>query len=84
MIWYKTAILAIAEQYPTYGYRRITAQLKREGHEINHKRVARLLRAMGLLGKPPRKRKRTTNSNHEYPRYPNRVMNLAVERPNQV
>ena len=80
----KAVIAKLAGQYPTYGYRRITAQLKREGHEINHKRVARLLREMGLLGKPPRQRKRTTNSNHEYPRYPNRVMNLAIERPNQV
>jgi putative transposase len=39
---------------------------------------------MGLLGKPSRKRKRTTNSDHEYLRYPNRVMNLPIERPNQV
>jgi putative transposase len=38
---------------------------------------------MGIMG-PPRKRKRTTNSNHDYRRYSNRVMNLQVERPNQV
>jgi putative transposase len=76
--------LTIAGQYPTYGYRRITAQLQRQGHPINHKRVARLMAEMGIMGKPPRKRKRTTNSNHKYRRYPNRVMNLAIERPNQV
>lgn len=39
---------------------------------------------MGIMGKPPRKRKRTTHSNHDYRRYPNRIMNLQVERPNQV
>jgi transposase InsO family protein len=80
----KAVIATIAGKYPTYGYRRITAQLQREGHEINHKRVARLMAEMGIMGKRPRQRKRTTNSNHEYRRYPNRVMNLQVERPNQV
>jgi putative transposase len=80
----KAVIAKIAGKYPTYGYRRITAQLQRQGYEINHKRVARLMGEMGIMGKPPRKRKRTTNSNHEYRRYPNRVMNLTIDRPNQV
>jgi putative transposase len=80
----KAVIAKIAGKYPTYGYRRITAQLQRQGHEINHKRVARLMGEMGIMGKPPRKRKRTTNSNHEYRRYSNRVMNLSIDRPNQV
>jgi putative transposase len=80
----KAEITKVAGQYPTYGYRRITKQLQKQGHSINHKRVARLMAEMGLMGKPPRKRKRTTNSNHEYRRYPNRVMNLVIDRPNQV
>jgi putative transposase len=80
----QAAIRQIAGQYPTYGYRRVTKQLQKQGHVINHKRVARLMAEMGLMGKPPRKRKRTTNSNHDYRRYPNRVMNLAIDRPNQV
>lgn len=80
----KQAIIKLCGQHPTYGYRHITAMLKRQGQEVNHKRVARLMRELGLVGKPPAKRKRTTNSNHEYPRYPNRVMDLAIERANQV
>jgi putative transposase len=80
----KAVIVTIAGKYPTYGYRRITAQLQRQGHKINHKRVARLMAELGIMGKRPQKRKRTTNSNHGYRRYPNRVMNLQVERPNQV
>jgi putative transposase len=80
----QAAIRQVAGQYPTYGYRRVTKQLQKQGHIINHKRVARLMAEMGLMGKPPRKRKRTTNSNHEYRRYPNRVMNLAIDRPDQV
>jgi putative transposase len=80
----KAAIVTLAGQHPTYGYRRITVMLKRSGHEINHKRVARLMRELGLVGQRPVKRKRTTNSNHGFKRYPNRVMNLVVERPDQV
>jgi putative transposase len=80
----KEVIVNLCGQHPTYGYRRITAMLKRQGHQINHKRVARLMRELGLVGKQPVKRKRTTNSNHAFGRYPNLVMNLAVERPDQV
>jgi putative transposase len=77
-------ILAIAGRYPTYGYRRITNELKRRGHVVNHKRIARLMRKLGILGNPRIKRKRTTNSHHSFARHPNRVMNLAIERPDQV
>ena len=80
----KAAIVVIAGQHPTYGYRRITAMLKRQGHEINHKRVARLIAELGLVGKRPVKRKRTTNSNHDFKRHPNLVMNLAIDHPDQV
>jgi putative transposase len=80
----KGAITNLAGQHPTYGYRRITAMLQRGGHAINHKRVARLMREMGLVGKRPVKRKRTTNSNHEFGRYPNRVMDLEIDHPDQV
>jgi putative transposase len=79
----KAAIVTLAGQYPTYGYRRITAMLKRSGHEINHKRVVRLMRELGLVGKRPTRRKRTTNSNHEFQRYPNRMMNLTIDHPDQ-
>lgn len=80
----KAEIIRLAGQYPTYGYRRITAMLKRQGQAVNHKRVARLMRALGLAGKRPVKRKRTTHSNHEYKRYGNLVMNLEIEHPDQV
>jgi putative transposase len=77
-------ILAIAGAHPTYGYRRLTAELKRRGRIVNHKRVARLMRQLGILGKPRVKRKRTTNSKHGFQRHPNRVINLAIDRPDQV
>ena len=80
----KAAIKALAGKYPKYGYRRITGMLKRQGHQINHKRVARLMNEMGLMGKAPVRRKRTTNSNHEYGRYANLVRELTIEYPDQV
>lgn len=80
----KSAIDKIAGEFPRYGYRRITQQLKRQGIVVNHKRVARLMKEMGLAGKAPKRRCRTTNSNHSFARYPNRVAELKIERPDQV
>ncbi len=80
----KDEIRQLAGAHPTYGYRRITAMLKRLGYEINHKRVARLMQELGLVGKRPVKRKRTTNSNHPFQRYPNLVSKLRVDHPDQV
>jgi len=42
-------ILSIACQFPRYGYRRITAELRRRGYRVNHKKVLRLMRKMKLL-----------------------------------
>ena len=41
---FRRAIADVAGRYPTYGYRRITKQLQREGWKVNHKRVSRLMR----------------------------------------
>jgi putative transposase len=80
----KKAIADVAGRYPTYGYRRITKQLQREGWVVNHKRISRLMGEMGLLAKKRVRRKRTTNSVHGYKRYPNLVKQLVVVRPEQV
>lgn len=82
------AIKQTAAEWPTYGYRRITEQLrrKRSGGEgkVNHKRVQRLLRGMGLQAQVRRQKRRTTDSDHGFPRYPNRVLGLEIVRPEQV
>lgn len=50
----------------TYGAPRITAELIAEGHDVGRGRVARLMRALGLVGTPKRRfQPRTTDSNHE-------------------
>lgn len=81
----RAAIEDVAHQWPTYGYRRMTQQLRREkGWIINDKRVRRLMKKMGLQAKIKRKKRRTTNSEHGFPRYPNLVLDLEVIRPDQV
>ena len=49
-------MVELATRYGRYGYRRITALLRREGWELNHKRVERLWRREGL--KVPRRQPR--------------------------
>lgn len=80
----RAALLELAGQYPTYGYRRLTALLKRAGWTVNHKRIQRIMTQMGLQRPVKRRKKRTTNSQHDFPRYPNRVAELEPSRPDEV
>jgi transposase InsO family protein len=49
----------LAQKHPSYGYRLVTAMLKREGWTVNAKRVYRLWRQAGLSHRPkPTKRRR--------------------------
>jgi putative transposase len=78
------ALRELAGAWPTYGYRRLTVMLQREGLQVNAKRVRRLLHELGICGEAPRRRPRTTDSSHAYPRFPNLVEGLEVTRPDQV
>jgi transposase InsO family protein len=78
------AIETVAAEWPTYGYRRVTQQLHRTGWTVNHKVVQTKMQAMGLQRPVKRAKRRTTNSQHGYQRFPNLVENLVVSRPDQV
>jgi putative transposase len=82
----EAAIEEIAGQFPTYGTRRVTHQLRRSPYKIhvNRKRVQRIMAKKKLLRPVKRSRKRTTDSQHPYPRYPNRVKDLEITFPDQV
>ena len=80
----KQAIKDVVADWPTYGYRRVTAQLRRQEWLVNHKRVQRLMGSMDIQARIKRKKRRTTNSDHDFPRYPNLVQDLEVVRPEQV
>jgi len=77
-------IEAICINLPGYGYRRVTAQLRREGITVNHKKVLRLMRESDLLCHVKRRWTRTTDSSHGLPVYPNLVKGRKVTGINQV
>lgn len=76
----------IDEQYtrtPFYGWRRMTAYLRRvEGSAINGKRVRRLMRLMGLVAIYPQPQTSRRATDHKI--YPYRLRHLPIVRPNQV
>jgi putative transposase len=80
----KTALLDLAAEWPRYGYRRLTAMMKRLGWPVNAKRVRRWMEELGLAGAPPVRKARTTHSAHAFPRYPNLVKDLRIQHPDHV
>jgi len=74
----------IALNYPSYGYRRITAQLKRQGLKINHKKVLRLMRDKNLLCRAQKAYKATTDSSHILKKYPNLIDGIIPSRLDQI
>jgi putative transposase len=80
----KTALLDLAAEWPTYGYRRLTFMMQRLGWKVNSKRVRRYMDELNLTGAPPARKTRTTNSQHDFPRYPNLVKDLKTQHPDQV
>ena len=72
----RAALQRLAGQWPRYGSRRLAAQLQREGFQVNRKHVQRLMRELGVQGHTSAKKRRTTNSEHSFPRYANLVEQL--------
>lgn len=75
----------IDKQYtktPFYGTRRMTAWLNRKERRVNRKRIARLMRKMGLYAVYPKPR--TTFANKEHKKYPYLLKDIEITRPNQV
>ena len=81
----RDAIQRIALAWPSYGRPRITAELRRQGWVVNHKRVRRILREDNLLCL--RKKKfvvMTTDSKHNRPIYPNLAAKLELSGMDQL
>lgn len=75
-------IREVYEQYPIYGYRRITSILRRKGFIVNKKKVARLMKLMGLRAIHPGPN--TSKRNHAEMVHPYLLRNLTVTRTHQV
>lgn len=80
----RDAMQRIALEMPAYGRRRITAELRRRGWAVNHKKVHRLMREDNLLCVRHRKFVVTTDSNHGRKIYPNRARDMMVTAMDQL
>jgi putative transposase len=74
----------VLEHRRRYGYRRVTAELRRRGLLVNHKRVARLMREDNLLAVQPGAFVVTTDSEHEFEVYLNLASKLKLTGINQL
>lgn len=77
-------IQRVAVEYPGYGYRRISAELRYRGFSVSSRKVLRLMRLDNLLCVRKRFRLCTTDSNHGERVYANLARDLVVSRVNQL
>jgi putative transposase len=68
----------VLEHRRRYGYRRVTAELRRRGMMVNHKRVWRVMRADNLLAVQPKAFVTTTDSNHSLEIYLNLARRMTL------
>jgi transposase InsO family protein len=80
----RDAIERIVLDFPGYGYRRVTAELARQGWQVNHKRVLRMMHQEGLLCELQRSWTPTTNSRHGLQTYPNLLASAVLSQRDQV
>lgn len=80
----RDAVQRVALKYPAYGRPRITAELKRRGLQVNHKRVGRIMREDNLLCIRKRKFHTTTDSTHNHRIYKNLTRGFVPTKPNQL
>jgi transposase InsO family protein len=80
----RSVMQKIALSRPSYGYRRVQAELARRGHAVNHKRVRRLMREDNLLCVRRRSFVRTTDSKHGFTVYPNLAKEMVLTDINQL
>lgn len=78
------AMHKIVEEFPYYGYPRVTKALQREGYKVNHKRVYRLMKEHNLLCKLKKYKPVTTQSNHNFPKYSNLAKGFVPTAINQL
>ena len=77
-------IQKIVIEFTGYGYRRVTKELHRRGYPINAKHALRLMREDNLLCLRKRLFKSTTDSNHQFPIFPNLAKGMSVTKLNQL
>lgn len=76
------AVEQVLMRFPTYGYRRVRAQLRRAGIRASERQVRAVLRQLGVTRQVGRVR--TTDSSQPHQRYPNRLHETPVTTLDQV
>jgi putative transposase len=79
-----SAIEQILMRRPFFGYRRVLAQLQREGVPVGETVLRRLLKGLGHSCSVGQVRVQTTDSNHPYTRYRSLIRGVKARRPNQI
>ena len=79
-----TRITGICAEWPRYGYRRVTAQLRDEKVVVNHKKVMRLMSENGLTVRSRRRFVVTTDGDHDGPIFANLAKDVSLGGPNQL
>ncbi len=69
-------------EFPFYGSRRVTRELRSQGLVVNRKRIQRLMRLMGIEAIAPKPN--TSRPEPEHAVYPYLLRGLSIDRPNQV
>jgi transposase InsO family protein len=62
----------------------VTAELGRQGWQVNHKVVQRIMKTLGLKGRVGQVKLMTTDSRHHFPRYPNLICDLDAQYPDHI
>jgi len=78
----KTKIETVYTAHPFFGYRKVTAVLRRDGYDVNRKRIRRLMREMGLMAiycKPNLSKPNPAHKIHPY-----LLKNIEIITPNHV
>jgi len=69
-------------KHPFYGSRQLRNYLQRQGHQVNRKRIQRLMRLMGIMSVAPKPNTSKKGKAHKI--YPYLLSNLLINKPNQV
>ena len=82
-VW-KKRVESVLSEFPCYGYRRVTAALRRVGHAVGKKKIGRIMRETGLKQKRRKFKPRTTDSRHKLRVFPNLVKEIVPAFPHHV
>jgi len=69
-------------KYPFYGSRKMASHLRRLGHQVNRKRIRRLMKKMGLVSVAPKPNTSTPRKDHKI--YPYLLGSLDIKEANHV